>query len=133
MKRSLRKRTVDEARQLRRKMSLPEVLLWQELKSAKLGVSFRKQHPIGPYKADFCCTERKLVVEVDGFVHDTLDQTLRDERRNAFMQERGFEVLRIPASDILRSLSEVLQRISLALPPLHRFAVPLPVNGEDLR
>jgi very-short-patch-repair endonuclease len=132
-KSSLRKKTVDEARKLRRSMTLPEALLWRELKGAKLGHSFRMQHPIGSYKADFCCTEHKLVIEVDGMVHDVLDQALHDEKRDAYLAAQGFRVMRIAAKDVLRDLGAVVISIAAALPPLHRAsAVPLPVNGEDL-
>jgi very-short-patch-repair endonuclease len=59
--------TRDFARSLRRKLSLPEGLLWRAIKGRKLaGLHFRKQHPIGPYVLDFYCHEAKLAVEVDG-------------------------------------------------------------------
>jgi very-short-patch-repair endonuclease len=131
-KQSLRRREVYEARTLRKTMTLPEVLLWREIKGNKLGVGFRKQHPIGDYKADFCYAAGKLVIEVDGFAHDTGDVATRDERRNAFMREEGYTVLRVPARDVLEDLGLVLDRIRLALAPLHHFVVPLPTSGEDL-
>jgi very-short-patch-repair endonuclease len=100
-------------------MSLPEALLWRELKSAKIGHSFRKQHPIGQYKADFCCTEHRLVIEVDGAVHDSQAQAEHDLRRDAFIQAQGFAVVRIAAKDVLNDLEAVLVSIAAALPPLH--------------
>jgi very-short-patch-repair endonuclease len=109
-------------------MTLPEVLLWRELKASRLGVAFRKQHPIGPYKADFCASCCKLVIEVDGFAHDTPDVALRDEKRDAFMVALGFTVLRIPARDLLEDMGQVLDRIRLALPPLHH-----PADGPPPR
>jgi very-short-patch-repair endonuclease len=130
---SLRRPEVYEARNLRRNMSLPEVLLWRELKAGKQGVPFRKQHPIGRYKADFCCTERKLVVEIDGMSHDMGNAPERDAQRDAFMIAFGFAILRIPANDVLKRMDAVLEQIVAALPPLHHAsAVPLPVNGEEL-
>lgn len=113
-------------------MSLPEVLLWREIKGAKLGVSFRKQHPIGVYKADFCCTEHRLVVEVDGMAHGMGDTAKHDAKRDAFLQSKGYSIMRIPALDVLNRLEFVLEAIKAALPPLHRSAVPLPASGEDL-
>lgn len=127
-KQSLRKRSVDEARALRRTMSLPEVLLWRELKGAKLGASFRKQHPIGPYKADFCCTACKFVVEVDGMAHDNLAQVEHDAKRNAYIRLQGFSILRVAASDVLRDLGAVVEGIVAALPPLHH-----PAGGSPPR
>jgi very-short-patch-repair endonuclease len=145
-KQSLRRPEVYEARMLRRTMSLPEVLLWREIKGNKLGVGFRKQHPIGAYKADFCYADGKLVIEVDGFAHDTGDVAARDERRDAYMSDKGFTVIRFPARDVLNDIGSVLDRIRLALTPLHHASVvpglsgglppathqTAPTSGEDL-
>ncbi|WP_434781500.1 endonuclease domain-containing protein [Deinococcus xinjiangensis] len=54
------------ARELRRKMTPEEVLLWNRLRAGQLGVAFRKQQPLGFYFADFVCFEKKLVIELDG-------------------------------------------------------------------
>jgi very-short-patch-repair endonuclease len=62
--------TRDFAKSLRRKLSLPEGLLWRAIKGRKLdGLHFRKQHPIGPYVLDFYCDEARLAIEVDGQSH----------------------------------------------------------------
>ena len=118
---SLRKQAVAEARARRKTMTLPEVLLWNELKADKLGISFRKPHPIGRHKADFCCTSLKLVIEVDGFAHDTFDVAKRDQRRNAIMRRDGWTVLRIPAAEVLRDIDAVLDAIRVTAKP-HRQA-----------
>jgi very-short-patch-repair endonuclease len=126
---------VYEARAARRKMSLPEVLLWQRLKGSPQGIAFRKQHPIGGYRADFYCPAGKLVIEVDGAAHDMGDRPERDVERTKLLEAKGYQVLRIPAADVLRDADEAAQSIvSFAARPLHRAsgAVPLPVNGEDL-
>jgi very-short-patch-repair endonuclease len=125
---------VYEARAARRKMSLPEVLLWQRLKGSPQGIAFRKQHPIGGYRADFYCPAAKLVIEVDGAAHDMGDRPERDVERTKLLEAKGYQVLRIPAADVLRDADEAAQSIvSFAARPLHRAsgAVPLPVNGED--
>jgi very-short-patch-repair endonuclease len=70
-------------------------------------MKFRRQHPIGPYVADFYCPAAKLVIEVDGLVHDFAGPADHDERRNAYMRELGLEVVRIPASDVFREAAEV--------------------------
>lgn len=93
----------DAARQLRRRMSLPEVLLWKELKGGKIGLHFRKQHPIGPYVLDFYCAEANLAVEVDGQSHGTGDHPLRDARRDIWLAEKGVRTLRLTARDVLNS------------------------------
>src|SRR5262245_15705633 len=99
----LRPKQVAEARarKLKRRMSLPEVLLWNELKASKTGFSFRRQKALGPFIADFYCHEALLVVEVDGKFH--YDQNARDHGRDVWMRDRGLDVMRIDASDVLNS------------------------------
>jgi very-short-patch-repair endonuclease len=101
--------TIRRARRLRREMSLPEVLLWRELRQRPEGLKFRKQHPAGPYAADFFCHEARLVIEVDGEAHERGNRPARDEERNAWFVERRFRVLRIPAADVLGNLEGVVQ------------------------
>src|SRR5690242_21269362 len=67
---SLRRPEVYAARKLRRNMSPPEVVLWSQLRGKRLGFKVLRQHPIGPYVADFCVSTAKLVIEVDGGAHD---------------------------------------------------------------
>ena len=115
-------------------MSLPEVLLWQRLKGGPKGVSFRKQHPIGAYRADFYCAAAKLIIEVDGIAHDMGDRAARDQARTRVLNEKGFRVVRILAVDVLRDPDSVAASIvTLASRPLHRpcGTVPLPASGED--
>ncbi|HEY0621754.1 endonuclease domain-containing protein [Sphingomonas sp.] len=123
------------ARKLRREMSYPEVLLWQRLRGGKTGARFRKGHPIGPYVADFYCAAVRLVVEVDGFSHEVGDRPKRDSARTAFLEENGYRVLRIQASEILQDADAVATSIaSLVAPPLHHPAPPdgpPPRAGED--
>ncbi|MES2136882.1 MAG: endonuclease domain-containing protein [Pseudomonadota bacterium] len=99
------------AKQQRRAMSPPEVKLWALLRRSPSGIRFRRQHPIGPYVADFYCPAAKLVIEVDGLVHDFAEPAQRDERRNLYMRELGLEVVRLPASDIFNDASAVAQNI----------------------
>ena len=87
-------------------MSLPEILLWQRLKGSLQSIAFRKQHPIGPYRADFYCAAAKLVIEVDGIAHDMGDRPARDAARTAALETQGYRILRVPASDVLRNADE---------------------------
>jgi very-short-patch-repair endonuclease len=73
---------VKRARELRRKMSLPEVILWQQLRRRPGGFKFRRQHPAGPYALDFYCEEARLCIEVDGSAHDFGDAPIADEKRD---------------------------------------------------
>jgi very-short-patch-repair endonuclease len=107
------------ARKLRREMSLPEVLLWQELRKRPAGLKFRKQHPAGAYSADFFCHAARLVVEVDGEAHGRGDRPQRDALRDRWFAQRRFRVLRIPAAEVLGDLEGVIRHIvSEANPPL---------------
>jgi very-short-patch-repair endonuclease len=89
-------------------MSLPEVLLWQALRQRPDGLKFRRQHPSGPYVADFYCHEAQLVVEIDGEAHGRGNAPARDERRDAWFAQQGLNVLRIPAVAVLNDLDNVL-------------------------
>ncbi|SFI94581.1 endonuclease domain-containing protein [Caulobacter sp. UNC279MFTsu5.1] len=106
------RRTRSFAKQLRREMSLPEVLLWLGLKARRLeGLHFRKQHPIGPYVLDFYCDEAKLAVEVDGGGHDLGDRPRLDAVRDDWMAQRGIRTLRLPAVDVLACVDGALRTI----------------------
>jgi very-short-patch-repair endonuclease len=128
------RRTRNFAKQLRREMSLPEVLLWLGLKAHRLeGLHFRKQHPIGPYVLDFYCDTLKLAVEVDGGWHDFGDQPRRDAVRDEWMFRQGIRTLRIPAFEVLESVDGALGAI---LSEARRYPLrpsgPPPPEGEDL-
>ena len=96
---------------------MPEVLLWQALRQRPRGLKFRKQHPAGPYTADFFCHEARLIVEVDGEVHNRGDRPAKDQERDAWFRERRFEVLRVPAVEVLRNLDNVVRGIVAAASP----------------
>jgi very-short-patch-repair endonuclease len=102
-------------------MTLPEVILWQELREDRFhGMRFRRQHPIGPYILDFCCSASRLAIEIDGLSHDNEQQSRHDEQRDRWLSQRGIRVLRIAAADVLRdeTLEHVLTHIAqVAAPP----------------
>jgi very-short-patch-repair endonuclease len=104
--------TKAQAKKLRRVMSLPEVLLWQRLRTRPKGLKFRKQHDAGNYVLDFYCHEVRLIVEVDGAAHDMGDRPRRDEVRDAHFTAKGFKVVRISASDVLRDPDEAAEAIA---------------------
>lgn len=128
-----RRPEVYEARKLRRAMSPPEVLLWQRLRGSPQGVKFRRQHPIGSYTTDFYCGIARLVIEVDGEVHSRGAQPIRDQSRDAFLRDNGYQLCRVPASEVLRNPDEAAAAIlALAAAPLHQPAAgPPPRAGED--
>jgi very-short-patch-repair endonuclease len=104
-------RDVQQARRLRDNLSLPEVLLWRLLKGSPDGAHFRSQHPIGDYVLDFYCAKAKVAFEVDGIVHDMGDRPGRDAQRDAWLRGEGIEVVRIPASEVLKSPETVAESI----------------------
>jgi very-short-patch-repair endonuclease len=75
------------------------MLLWRLLRLTRRELRFRRQHPIGPFVADFYCQEAKLVVEIDGAVHD--DRHTADSKRDAYMSSLGISGIRISAADVL--------------------------------
>lgn len=89
-------------------MSLPEVLLWRELRT-QTGIKFRRQHPIGDYVLDFYCAAAKLCVEIDGIAHDMGNRPERDQLRDAWLAAQNIKVIRIPARDVLRSPADVAE------------------------
>jgi very-short-patch-repair endonuclease len=96
-------------------MSLPEVLLWQQLRKKADGVQFRRQHAAGPYVLDFFCATANLAIEVDGEAHNRGDRPEQDTARDEWLRDRGITVMRISAIDVLKNLDGVLQFIAASI------------------
>ena len=104
----------DTARRLRREQTEWEHNLWTRLRRRQLnGFKFRRQHPIGPFFADFFCPEAKLVVEIDGSQH--ADELALDKNRTEFLRDAGYRVLRFWNHEIRAEIDAVVQRIGDAL------------------
>jgi very-short-patch-repair endonuclease len=99
------------ARQLRQADVPPEKRLWYALRGAKLGYKFRRQHPIGPYFADFACHERKLIIELDGESHVGERPESNDETRTKYLEENGWRVVRFWNSDVYEDVASVVDAI----------------------
>jgi very-short-patch-repair endonuclease len=107
------------AKTMRREPSATERLLWKILRDRRLGgLKFRRQVPMGRYVADFVCLRHRLIVEADGPLHDAE----RDARRDAWLREQGFRVLRFTNEQIDRGPDLVLSAIAAA--------VEAPMSGE---
>ncbi|MCB9391790.1 MAG: DUF559 domain-containing protein [Calditrichaeota bacterium] len=117
------------ANEMRKDPSAAEKKLWLALKSDKLGVTFRRQHPIGPFIADFYCSALQLVIEVDGDTHASDEAVSYDLARDEHMRSLGLTVLRFSNSAVLKGLDGVLESIGKCIqtPPTP------PVNGGELR
>ena len=76
-----------------------------------MGVKFRRQHPVGPYFADFACVEQGLIIELDGGQHGTEEGREYDAERTAYMSVAGFKVLRFWNNEVMTNLPGVLQVI----------------------
>ena len=97
-------------------MTAPERVLWSHLRAGRLGgFKFRRQHPIGPYIADFYCHEAALVVETDSTWHYNERGQVRDAARDRWFDERGIRTLRVSASWLAREEGAVLGKILSAV------------------
>jgi very-short-patch-repair endonuclease len=121
------------AKRLRSAMSLPEVLLWRQIRLRPRGFKFRRQHPVGPYVADFNCDTARTVVEIDGIVHNMGSLPARDTVRDRWMNASGLVVIRISASDVLKDCTAVAESIAAACeaapPPSALRAATSPEGG----
>ena len=101
------------AKELRKAQTPAEQALWGRLRNrGLLGLKFRRQHPIGPYIADFYCAQHRLVVELDGGVHRNQEE--QDAGRTAQLAAYGYHVLRVQNEEVEIDLEGVLRKIALA-------------------
>jgi very-short-patch-repair endonuclease len=126
-------------------MTLPEGLLWRELRKRSGQFKFRRQHPAGIYVLDFYCAKARLAIEVDGRAHDGARAATADANRSHFLRSQGVATTRIPATAILEDVEAVISRLveicqgrvaqlsRLRPVPLHHPADgPPPRAGEEL-
>ena len=115
IKRQYSPQTLQRAQALRQNQTNAEGLLWHYLSRKQLaGYRFRRQQPIGPYIADFACLSEKLLIELDGGQH--AERTASDNRRDRFLQEKGYRVLRFWNHEVFENCFGVLESIHAALP-----------------
>jgi leucyl-tRNA synthetase len=105
----------ERAGEMRKQPTEAEELLWRRLRNSALGVKFRRQHAISTFIADFVCIPAKLVVEVDGPIHD--QQKRADEERTKALKAEGFRVLRFKNDEVLANINTVLQKIEDSVSP----------------
>ncbi|ACG77478.1 conserved hypothetical protein [Phenylobacterium zucineum HLK1] len=123
------------ARRLRKRMSLPEVMLWRCLRGREPGKPvFRRQHALGPYVLDFYCPSARLCVELDGGAHGFGDRPAADARRDGRLRSLGVSTLRLSASEVISSpqviadaLLDLARRRASA--PSTPSGSPSPMNG----
>lgn len=123
---SLRRKMVEAARQFRKEPTPSEDILWQTLRGKKLaGIKFRRQQPIGLFVVDFYASEYRLVVEVDGPIHESQQEA--DLARQQILEELGFQVLRLTANEVEKNLNSALDKILAAT------QIPLSPGGRGVR
>ncbi len=118
----VRREMTERARELRRRMTPAEKRLWDGLREHRLGgYHFRRQQVIGGYIVDFYCAAARLVVEVDGPIHDR--QTEYDAERERVLAAYGVTTLHVTNEQVTGDLRSVLIRIvewiNLSLPSQH--------------
>ncbi|SFF12245.1 endonuclease domain-containing protein [Thermophagus xiamenensis] len=102
-----------KAKNLRKNMTPAEHKLWNHLKGNKiLGLRFRRQHPIDIFIADFYCHKIKLVIELDGNIHDELPQKEYDANRTEELKRFGITVIRFTNQEVLENTDKVIKQIT---------------------
>lgn len=107
-----------------------EKALWEMLRDKKLGYKFRRQHIIGNYIADFVCLKEKLIIEVDGLIHQLPENINSDEERTIELNKLGFEVIRFTNNQVLFDTDKTLKIIEEKLKSQNSKTPPLEGHGE---
>lgn len=127
---------IARARRLRQSPTRTEARLWDRLR--RFEPRFRRQAPLGSYVVDFACLKPRLVVEVDGGVHDLTEVALRDLKRDEWLVSEGYRVLRVPATRVENHIDGVLADIARAIgayvppgaAPASTPSQPFPLEGK---
>jgi very-short-patch-repair endonuclease len=100
------------AQKLRENGTKEEELVWLVLRNNQLdGYKFRRQHPLHNYIADFYCHKLKLVIEIDGGYHLTVDQKKLDEERTRNIEFQGLKVIRFTNDEVMSNISAIVIKI----------------------
>ncbi|MDP2693174.1 MAG: endonuclease domain-containing protein [bacterium] len=103
-------------RKLRKDSTKSEIILWNKIRNKAFGYKFRRQHSIGNFVVDFYCAELRLVVEIDGYIHGEEFKKQLDEKKENFLLNNDFKILRYMNEQVLFELDSVLQDLSNNLP-----------------
>ncbi len=98
----------ENATQLRKNMTAAEMSLWLHLRKDLNGYKFRRQHPIGVYIADFYCHNAKLIIELDGSIHNQDDVKKNDMTRKEDLEKWGYSVIRFTNVEVFKQLELVI-------------------------
>lgn len=100
------------AKQLRKEMTGTEKILWKHLKAGIQNLKFRRPHPIGLYVTDFFCHKLKLIIEVDGSIHDLEEIKIYDEEREKYFINLGYKIIRFTNKQVQNEMEFVLAEIN---------------------
>lgn len=105
------KKNIDLRKKLRKESTPQEIILWSRLRRKHFSWRFRRQHSIGNYVVDFYCSEKKLIIELDGYQHKEKEQSRHDKTRALFLKELNMKVLRFWNDEINNNLEGVILKI----------------------
>jgi len=122
---------IPHRKQNRKNPTEPEKYFWSWVRGKQLGCKFRRQHGIGQYIVDFYCAEHALIVELDGESHFTAEGNEADKIRTAFLESKGFRVLRFSNLEVMQNKEGVLMALVGCLNTIKSYPTPaLPLSGE---
>lgn len=101
----------DFAKENRKNPTIAEKILWQYIRGKSLECSFRRQHIIDAFIADFVCIDKKLIIELDGGYHSLPQQQISDEERTVRLNSLGYKVIRFTNDDVIGNIDGVLNII----------------------
>ena len=104
---------LDRAKEMRANPTQAEAALWEQLRNKNLDAKFRQQHLIGDYIVDFVCLRKRLIIEVDGKIHES--QVEEDAKRTEILENDYFKVIRFKNEEVLADIDSVLEKISKEL------------------
>lgn len=115
---------------LRRNATKAEQVIWKYIRAKQLGVKFRRQYTIGTYIVDFYCHELKLIIEIDGGIHGDETVQKKDKKRQAWLEQHGYTVIRFTNEQVLKETEHVYSEIVRIIYTMKK--VP-PLRGEARR
>jgi very-short-patch-repair endonuclease len=104
--------TFKNAKRLRKPLTYAEKIFWQMSRNRGLfGLKFRRQHPLGPFIADFYCHELNLVVEIDGLIHEQESIKKYDKEREDYLRKLGLTIMRFTNDDVISNQEFIIEVI----------------------
>jgi leucyl-tRNA synthetase len=104
---------LEKAKEMRANPTQAEALLWGQLKSKNLDFKFRQQHLIGDFIVDFVCLSKRLIIEIDGKIHDF--QVEKDEERTKILEDKGYKIIRFKNEEVIGEIDKVISKIEKEL------------------